>query len=204
MHGLNSRPETVNDIIKSRISQALQWLLLLLLLLSRFSRVRLCSTPQTAAHQALLSLGFSRQEHWSGLPFPSPMHESEVTQLCLTLSDPMDCSPPGSSVHGIFQADSAIPMQGAQVWFLVKELRSHMLCGMAKIKKVNLKIHKWKLSNMMNNKLERNKSLHKLQDNIKSSNMLKWSPRSKGGNEEGKIFENYVKISQTMVKYITL
>ena len=30
--------------------------------------------------------------------------ESEVAQLCLTLSDPMDCSPPGSSVHGIFQA----------------------------------------------------------------------------------------------------
>ena len=49
----------------------------LLLLLSRFSRVRLCATPQTAAHQALPSLGFSRQEHWSGLPFPSPMHESE-------------------------------------------------------------------------------------------------------------------------------
>ena len=48
-----------------------------LLLLSRFSRVRLCATPQTAAHQAAPSLGFSRQEHWSGLPFPSPMHESE-------------------------------------------------------------------------------------------------------------------------------
>ena len=30
--------------------------------------------------------------------------ESEVTQLCPTLRDPMDCSPPGSSVHGIFQA----------------------------------------------------------------------------------------------------
>ena len=59
-----------------------------------------------AAHQAPLSLGFSRQEHWSGLPFPSPMQESEneATQLCLTLSDPMDCSLPGSSVHGIFQA----------------------------------------------------------------------------------------------------
>ena len=52
-------------------------LLLLLLLLSRFSRVRLCATPETAAHQAPPSLGFSRQEHWSGLPFPSPMHESE-------------------------------------------------------------------------------------------------------------------------------
>ena len=48
------------------------------LLLSRFSRVRLCATPWTAAHQAPPSLGFSRQEHWSGLPFPSPMHESEV------------------------------------------------------------------------------------------------------------------------------
>ena len=32
------------------------------------------------------------------------MHESEVSQSCPTLSDPMDCSPPGSSVHGIFQA----------------------------------------------------------------------------------------------------
>ena len=48
-----------------------------LLLLSRFSRVRLCSTPKTAAHQAPPSLWFSRQERWSGLPFPSPMHESE-------------------------------------------------------------------------------------------------------------------------------
>ena len=41
---------------------------LLLLLLSRFSRVRLCATPQTVAHKAPSSLGFSRQEHWSGLP----------------------------------------------------------------------------------------------------------------------------------------
>ena len=50
---------------------------LLLLLLSRFSRVRLCATPETAAHQAPPSLGFSRQEHWSGLPFPSPKQESK-------------------------------------------------------------------------------------------------------------------------------
>ena len=47
------------------------------LLRSRFSRVRLCVTPKTAAHQAPPSLGFSRKEHWSGLPFPSPMHGSE-------------------------------------------------------------------------------------------------------------------------------
>ena len=44
----------------------------LLLLLSHFSHVWLRVTPQTAAHQAPPSLGFSRQEHWSGLPFPSP------------------------------------------------------------------------------------------------------------------------------------
>ena len=48
-----------------------------LLLLSRFSSVQLCATSETAAHQAPPSLGFSRPEHWSGLPFPSPMHESE-------------------------------------------------------------------------------------------------------------------------------
>ena len=62
-----------------------------------------------AAHQAPPSLGFSRQEHWSVLPFPSPMHESEKWKwsrsvMSETLSDPMDCSPPGSSIHGIFQA----------------------------------------------------------------------------------------------------
>ena len=51
----------------------------MLLLLSRFSRVRLCVTPQTAAHQAPPSLappsmGFSRQEYWSGVPLPSLKH----------------------------------------------------------------------------------------------------------------------------------
>ena len=80
----------------------------LLLLLSHFSCVRLCATPQTAAHQTSPSLGFSRQEYWSGLLFllqcMKVKSESEVSQSCLTLSNPMDCSLPGSSVHGIFQA----------------------------------------------------------------------------------------------------
>ena len=40
-------------------------------------RVRLLATTWTAAHQAPPSMGFSRQEHWNGLPFPSLMHESE-------------------------------------------------------------------------------------------------------------------------------
>jgi len=42
-----------------------------------FSCVWLCATPKMEAHQAPPSLRFSRQEHWNGLPFPSPMHESE-------------------------------------------------------------------------------------------------------------------------------
>ena len=59
--------------------------LLLLLRLSRFSCVRLCASPRTAAHQAPPSLGFSRQEYWSGLPFPSPMHESEKWKWSLSV-----------------------------------------------------------------------------------------------------------------------
>ena len=81
--------------------------LLLLLLLSLLSHVQLCVTPETAAHQATPSVGFSRKEPWSGLPFLQFIKvksESEVTQSCPTLSDPMDCSLPGSSVHGICQA----------------------------------------------------------------------------------------------------
>ena len=40
-------------------------------------REGLRATQEMAAHQAPLPLGFSRQEHWSGLPFPSLMYESE-------------------------------------------------------------------------------------------------------------------------------
>ena len=72
-----------------------------LLLLSGFSHVQPCATPEMAAHQAPSSLGFSRQEHWSGLPFPSAIYGlCLVTQLCLTLCSPMDCSLPSSSAHG--------------------------------------------------------------------------------------------------------
>ena len=102
--GLGPTKEEAKSLQVSMLRLSAMLLLLLLLLLSHFSRVRLCATPQTAAHQAPPSLGFSRQEQWSGLPFPSPMRESKVAQSCPTLSDPMDCSLPGSSIHGIFQA----------------------------------------------------------------------------------------------------
>ena len=111
------------------------------------SRVRPSATPGTAAYQAPLSMGFSRQEYWRGnacevtldggkkkyrtslvvsrwlrvwastaggtnsiagretkIPHAQSMAKSEVTQLCQTLCDPMDCSLPGSSIQGILQA----------------------------------------------------------------------------------------------------
>ena len=91
------------------------------------SRVRLLATPWTAAYKAPPSMGFSRQEYWSGVPLSAlsilikkaEFHSmaslnstqilaiqfsSVVTQSCLTLCDPMDCSLQRSSVQGIFQA----------------------------------------------------------------------------------------------------
>ena len=60
--------------------------MLLLLLPSHFSRVRLCATPQTAAHQAPLTLGFSRQEHWRSTitpnKEPNPSPTSSIHQHC--------------------------------------------------------------------------------------------------------------------------
>ena len=52
----------------------------MLLLLSRFSRVRLCVTPWTAAYQAPPSMGFSRQEYWSGVPLPSPKEDIQMAK----------------------------------------------------------------------------------------------------------------------------
>ena len=60
------------------------------------SRVRLLATPWTAAYQAPLPMGFSRQEYWSGVPLPSPCLETRTTikknsahKLCLVLSAEM-------------------------------------------------------------------------------------------------------------------
>ena len=53
----------------------------LLLLLSRFSCVQLCPTPEMTAHQAPSSLGFSRQEHWSGLPRLQPCSNHSLIEI---------------------------------------------------------------------------------------------------------------------------
>ena len=82
--------------------------ILLLLLLSRFSRVQLCATPKTAATRLPCPWDSPGKNTGVGCHFllqcMKVKSESEVAESCLTLSDPMDCSLPGSSVHGIFQA----------------------------------------------------------------------------------------------------
>ena len=68
------------------------------------------ATPWTAAHQAPPSMGFSRQEYWSGVSLPSSVCSIAATaydkslQSCPTLCDPIDGSPPGCPVPGILQA----------------------------------------------------------------------------------------------------
>ena len=75
------------------------------------SCVWLLPTSWTAAYQAPPSLGFSRQEYWSGLPLPSPWSSvaaaaaaAKSLQSCPALCNPMDSSPPGSPIPGILQA----------------------------------------------------------------------------------------------------
>ena len=60
------------------------------------SYVQLFETPWSAAYQAPPSMGFPRQEYWSGVPLPSPL----VAQSCPTLCNPRNCNSPASSVHG--------------------------------------------------------------------------------------------------------
>ena len=76
--------------------------MLLLLLLGHFGRVQLCD-PTDGSPPGSPVPGILQARHWSGLPFPSPVHESEAAQSCPTLCNPMDRSLPGFSVHGIFQ-----------------------------------------------------------------------------------------------------
>ena len=82
-----------------------------LLLLSHFSRVQLCATPQTAAHHPAIPSPWDSPGKNTGvgchflLQCMKVKNESEVAQSCPTLSNPMDCRLPGSSVHGTFQEE---------------------------------------------------------------------------------------------------
>ena len=67
--------------------------------LSHFSRVQLFAAPWTVARQAPLSMGFPRQEYWSGLPFPSldDLPDPGIKPMSLALqADSLPSEPPGS------------------------------------------------------------------------------------------------------------
>ena len=93
-------------------------LLLLLLLLSHFSPVWLCVIPEMAAHQAPPSLGFSRQEHWSGLPLPSPSVKYIYTNRNRE-NEPKDMSTKQRSqgVENVLPANSVPFMTHCSPWF---------------------------------------------------------------------------------------
>ena len=88
IHKLVTRPIAIWDKgpFKKKMSSLQNWCFYinLLFVVQSLSYVRLFVTPWTAAHQAPLSMGFSRQEFWSGLPFPSPGNIPEPgIRLCL-------------------------------------------------------------------------------------------------------------------------
>ena len=70
-------------------------------MLSHFSRVQLSATPWIAAHQAPQPMGFSRQEYWSGVPFPSPVIKYEVSEVreVKLLSRVRLCATPRTAAH---------------------------------------------------------------------------------------------------------
>jgi len=63
-----------NQVERRKICKKYQWFTWYVCVLSHFSYIQLFVTPWTVAHQAPLSMGFSRQTYQSGLPFPSPGH----------------------------------------------------------------------------------------------------------------------------------
>ena len=87
--------------------------LLLLPPLSRFSRVRLCATPWTAAYQAPPSLGFSRQEYWSGVPLPSPIYS--LPRVKQTASRNLLCSTGSSAWCSVMTSRSGMGQGGKEI-----------------------------------------------------------------------------------------
>ena len=103
-------------------------------LLGRFSRVWLCATPQTAAHQAPPSLGFCRQEHWSGLPFPSPTYLAKSKIALLSTHFPI-------SVDGLLLRSLQLSCDQKQWAKILEIINTHFLKGKKIWKESFLKFH---------------------------------------------------------------
>ena len=76
-----AKPIQYCKVKKKKIDITRKKKILMLLLISCFSRVRLCATPWTVAYQAPPYMGVSRQEYWSGLPLPSPQNLNKYLQI---------------------------------------------------------------------------------------------------------------------------
>ena len=96
------------------------------------SRVRLPATPWTVAHQAPLSMGFSRQEYWSGLPRPPPWDLPDPGIEPLSLASP--------ALAGMFLITSAT--WEAQNYFLQQHKKLSYLRGCSKHLGLSVKISK--------------------------------------------------------------
>ena len=99
------------------------WEVFWIILLSHFSRVRLCVTPWTAAHQAPPSLGFSRQEHGVGCHFllqcMKVKSESEVAQSCRLLATPWTAAHQAPPSMGFSRQEywSGVPLPSPEKWY---------------------------------------------------------------------------------------
>ena len=106
-------------------------ILIYTLLLSQLSHIQLFVTPWTVACQGLLSIGFSRQEYWSGLPFPYPRHLPNPRIEPASLAWQMDSLPLshlGSPIYILLCVNSKASgtcciAQGAQLGALVTQRR---------------------------------------------------------------------------------
>ena len=129
---------------------------MLLLLLSRFSHVQLCATPRLQPSRLPLPWDSPDKNTGVGCHFllqcMKVKSEREVAQSCPTPCDPMDCSPPGSSVHRIFQARvlewGAIALSMKYYCFPTLQMRLRKLREVKKLKRVkefreNTSVHFW-------------------------------------------------------------
>ena len=98
-----------------------------------FSRVRLFATPWTVAYQAPPSMGFSRQEYWSGLPFPSlgglPYPGIEPRSPTFQ-ADVLTSGPPGKpplNVLGTVNLQFQGPFVPISLWSVLRIVESHVL-----------------------------------------------------------------------------
>ena len=123
--------------------------------------------------------------------------ESEVAQSCLTLSDPMDCSPPGSSIHGIFQArvlewDAIVVATFDQCWHMAEKVLS--VASLELLLNI-LKRHSPFFP------LDENKKVYKFWNRCQPSSYESSQPQNKANMWEGKSQDNFRKNITTVCRH---